>query len=141
MEEVDGGTGGDGAVADAPPMGCTTDVECADAIECTEDVCDLVTGRCSNAIDDRLCAETEMCDAEMGCVLRPPCDSDESCDDGDFCNGVETCDPSTGCQRGEAPACDDGLGCTLDACSTELGECTHEPEDAPRDDGISCTRL
>ncbi len=138
MEEADGGTGGDGAVVDAPPMGCTTDIECADAIDCTEDVCDLVTGRCSNAIDDRLCAETELCDAAMGCVLRPPCDSDESCDDGDFCNGVETCDPSTGCQRGEAPACDDGLGCTLDACSTELGECTHEPEDAPCDDGILC---
>ena len=134
--EVDAG-GGDGAI-DAP-IGCAGDDSvCDDGIACTIDLCDPVTGTCSNAIDDRMCEEVELCDPERGCVLRPPCESDEACDDGDFCNGLETCDPATGCQRGEAPACDDGLGCTVDACDSEMGICTHTPESESCDDGIIC---
>jgi streptogramin lyase len=34
--------------------------------------------------------------------------------------------------------CDDGVVCTLDSCSAEVG-CEHAPRDADCDDGVSCT--
>ena len=45
------------------------------------------------------------------------CSSDADCDDGLFCNGAETCDTGTGeCLPGTPVDCDDGVGCTVDAC-------------------------
>ncbi|GAB5546597.1 MAG: hypothetical protein SangKO_063570 [Sandaracinaceae bacterium] len=55
------------------------------------------------------------------------------CTDEVFCNGEERCDPETAsCLPGEAPDCDDGDECTIDACDPDADECAHRPE--PRDE-------
>ena len=133
--------GGDGAV-DAGPIGCTTAAECDDLVACTADSCDSATGTCASMPDDGQCEVSEMCDAERGCILRPPCEADSDCDDGVFCNGTETCDPATGCHAGEAPLCDDALGCTTDSCDPDAadgaGACVHAPDDTLCSNGVVC---
>jgi len=86
-------TSTDGGVA---CQGGSTD--CGDGDLCTLDVCDPVTGQCSN----------------------PPL----NCDDGNVCT-IESCDPSTGaCVRSDATgSCDDGSACFVnDVCYQ--GNCT-----------------
>ncbi len=47
---------------------CTAEpVDCDDQVACTVESCDFIDG-CSNTPDDSLCAEGEICDAELGCV-------------------------------------------------------------------------
>jgi len=46
--------------------------------------------------------------------------------------------PAQGCVSGEALRCDDGIGCTEDACDAATG-CTHVASDAACDDGLDCT--
>jgi cysteine-rich repeat protein len=61
-----------------------------------------------------------------------------SCDDGLFCNVGETCDGAGNCGGGSPNACDDGVGCTGDACD-EVGDvCVNTPVDAACDDGQFC---
>ncbi len=56
-----------------------------------------------------------------------------ACSDGVFCNGEEICDPATtSCQPGEAPSCDDGDECTIDACDRARDACANVP--TPRDE-------
>jgi hypothetical protein len=74
---------------------------------------------------DVRCRRWEWCAANE-CVPRP-CESSTVCDDGSPCNGVETCVGGT-CAVGEPPACDDGVACTFDLCSDELGGCTTLPD-------------
>ncbi|MBM4358106.1 MAG: hypothetical protein FJ096_08335 [Deltaproteobacteria bacterium] len=90
---------------------------CHDAVACTADSCDGVTGQC------RYLA--------MNAV----------CDDGYACNGVERCDLVKGCVAGKPPLCDDGLACTIDACEGPLGTCAHAPQHGVCDDGLSCTGI
>src|SRR5688500_6794853 len=59
------------------------------------------------------------------------CETDAECDDGSHCNGIEAC-ASGRCVPGEAVDCDDGVSCTVDACSDELLGCRHV---APDEDG------
>jgi len=59
----------------------------------------------------------------------PECDTDAECDDGAKCNGVETCDFGE-CRPGTPIVCDDGIGCTVDACDEAAGGCTHTEDDA-----------
>jgi hypothetical protein len=58
----------DGA-CQGPPPGCTSDAECSDGNACTENICDTVTGVCSNPPIE-------------GCI---PCETAGQCDDGDDC--------------------------------------------------------
>jgi len=60
------------------------------------------------------------------------CESDAECDDGLFCNGAETCADAV-CQAGAPPACDDGIACTVDACSESAGACTSAAPDSDGD--------
>jgi hypothetical protein len=53
------------------------------------------------------------------------CATDTDCDDHNPCNGVESCFGNV-CQPGTQLNCDDGLFCTVDACSPSTG-CTHSP--------------
>jgi hypothetical protein len=90
---------------------------CNDGVDCTVDTCDEALDTCGNAPDDAFC------------------------DDGQFCNGAETCDALLDCQAGTPVNCDDGVGCTVDACNEGTDSCDNTPSDALCDDGQFCNGL
>ncbi|NUN16162.1 MAG: hypothetical protein HUU55_21255, partial [Myxococcales bacterium] len=116
--------------------------------------CNLVAGVC----DDGDACTVDTCQADGSCGYAALV-----CDDGDVCNGFESCDIDTGCVAGQplvcedddnactqaqchptigcdAPvSCDDGIGCTIDSCDTEVG-CVYTPNDASCDDGELCSQ-
>lgn len=100
--------------APAVKVDCTTNVDCDDGNECTDDTCNTSTDHCMN----------------------PP----TSCDDGDSCNGQETCDPVEGCLPGTPKDCDDNNDCTDDSCDPTSGECSSVNNNTNTcDDGNICT--
>ena len=116
-----------------------TPVVCEDAVDCTHDVCNDSTGDCEEIPDHSECQPGELCSRIDGCEPRPPCVRDDDCDDAIFCNGQETCEVATGlCHGGEAPTVDDGVDCTLDACSEAAGVVTHTPRNNRCSDGLFC---
>ena len=76
----------------------------------------------------------------LSCVEPTPCAVDADCDDGLFCNGAEACDADLGCVAGTAPACDDGLACTTDACDEEFDVCAFTPSVAAPDAPVLADR-
>jgi len=62
---------------------------------------------------------------------------DMTCDDLLPCNGVETCVDGV-CMPGIAVLCDDGVGCTVDACDEDTAECFFIPQNSACDDGLYC---
>ncbi len=64
----------------------------------------------------------------------PPlaCTDDASCDDGAYCNGEERCVDRV-CVAGAPIVCDDGIECTVDACSESRRACASLPVDADGD--------
>lgn len=116
---------------------------CDDGVACTVDGCRA--GACTNTPDDEACPGGQRCNEVMGCVPLH-CSSAAECDDGRFCNGAERCapgepgaSPDTGCAAGTPPRCDDGVGCTVDACDEDADRCAFEPDDGACDDGVGCT--
>jgi hypothetical protein len=97
-------------------IGCLTDEDCDDGVDCTVDTCD--SGSCVNTPDDG------------------------SCDDGLYCNGAEVCDPISNCQAGTDP-CSDGSDCTEDTCDEDTDTCENlcvaEGWDDPCCDDIACS--
>jgi MYXO-CTERM domain-containing protein len=89
------------------------DYECDDLNACTDDSCDVSTGKC---------------------VAR---NNSDPCSDGDLCTINDTC--SRGSCEGAAMPCDDNNVCTADSC--KAGECGHAPVDpgALCDDQNGCT--
>lgn len=75
--------------AGEPEVGCSSDADCDDGVDCTFDVCDLAGGICAHETDDAFC------------------------DNGLFCDGAEVCDAAEGCVFGTAP-CQDAAGCDED---------------------------
>ncbi len=152
----------------AQTVPCTLNSDCTDGVVCTVDSCNVATGDCFNDADDaacdngRFCDGEEYCDAVRGCRagLAPDCDDgvactfddcdpltdecmslpdDDFCDNEAFCDGQEWCDPLLDCQPGDAPACDDGVECTVDRCDDDSDDCAHEVDHAFCDDGFYCT--
>jgi len=121
-----------------PDGGCDDDSDCGGG-----QVCNLATGTCIDpdgpCDDDSDCGGGQICNPETGLCQDPSdeCAVDADCDDGLFCNGSERCDRLSGCEAG-APACDDGVSCTVDACDEEADSCTHSSSDAACDDGVYC---
>ncbi|MCH2185028.1 S8 family serine peptidase [Myxococcota bacterium] len=138
-----------------------------DGVACTTDLCDevldLVTHLSVNAAcsDGLFCNGSEICDPAQGCLAGPAptlddgvacthdsCDEvadavvhaplDSVCDDGAFCNGTEFCDSASGCQSGQPPNLDDGVGCTLDQCDEAGDGVNHVASDSACDDGLFC---
>jgi hypothetical protein len=98
-------------------VSCVLDADCDDGNPCSGvEFC--VAGGClpGTPID----CGAQLCDpVDASCV---DCVSHADCDDGDLCNGLEICNGLTGGCLGGAPLnCDDGLGCTDDACDASLG--------------------
>jgi hypothetical protein len=96
------------------------------------------SGACSggpspNCNDGNPCTD-DSCDQVAGCVQTPntaPCNDNDVCTFGDACAGGE-------CVGGPGLKCDDGNGCTEDACDPVTG-CTHQPTSDLCDDGNACT--
>ena len=92
-----------------------TPVDCGDGVACTADSCNEVTDSCENTPDNTVC------------------------DNGVFCDGVERCDAVNDCQPGTPVDCDDGVGCTDDACDEASDACVNAPNDTNcPDDGAFC---
>jgi hypothetical protein len=128
---TDGGPGDDG--------GPTCPASCDDGVACTSDSC--VAGSCLHEADDGACSGGERCNPVLGCVPTR-CASDPECSDGLYCNGAERCDasaPGTGCVAGAPIACNDGAGCTMDACDEDTDRCVSTPNDAACADTVDCT--
>jgi hypothetical protein len=78
----------------------------------------------------------DSCDDVAGSCVHEPVNG--LCSDGDFCTGIETCDVINDCQLGTAPNCNDGVACTVDSCSTALGQCLNLPDHSVCDNGVYC---
>ncbi|MFO0550111.1 MAG: hypothetical protein U0271_17085 [Polyangiaceae bacterium] len=106
-----GGFGGAGGASVDPELGgpCVDGASCDDALDCTEDSCDMTV---------------------MRCRFHPV---DSGCQDGVYCNGSERCDQNLGCQPGPPVNCSDGEVCTIDTCVEATASCTHVPRDADGD--------
>ncbi len=140
---------------------------CDDGIGCTVDSCVEATQSCQSVVDDALCDNgvfcdgAEVCDVILGCLAGTPvfcddgigcttdfCDAvtdscqgqpdDLLCDNGIFCDGVEVCDTAFGCQPTAPVNCDDGIGCTIDACDEATALCYNVPNDIACDNGLFC---
>ena len=138
-----------------------------DGIPCTIDVCSdrqamvIHTPTPARCTDGQFCNGAEICHPRDGCLPgEPPAVSDgigctidrcneeldfiehepdpAACDDDLFCNGEEVCHPIDGCQPGEPPVINDGIGCTVDSCSEVDRVVRHRPNDASCDDGLFC---
>jgi hypothetical protein len=81
---------GDGSTG----SGCSTDSDCDDGVNCTDDSCDVVNGTCLNAANDAHCP-----------------------DDGLFCTGVEYCDTVTDCNSTGNPCSAEEI------CNEETNSC------------------
>ena len=108
-----GGAGGSGGQSQA----CLMDADCDDGFSCTQDACTM--GACAHAADHVMC------------------------DDQLFCDGVELCDPATGavgtgCTQSSGSPCEDGIGCTVDACDEAQDSCINAPSNALCGNGASC---
>lgn len=91
-------------------------------------------GACGEA-----CAASQICVAGE-CVGSggPPCTSDARCDDGRYCNGAERCIEGF-CRLGRDVICNDGVACTDEVCSEELGVCVTRPAHSRCAVGQQCT--
>jgi hypothetical protein len=85
-------------------VGCSSDGDCDDGIECTRDIC-TISNRCTHL------------------------PVSERCDDGVFCNGTEWCDGLRGCVKTPLD-CGDPVSCSDDSCDEARKQCTHTPNDA-----------
>ncbi len=144
-----------------------TAVNCNDGVGCTDDSCNEVTDSCDNVANDANCDNGLFCDGSETCSATLDCQSgsavncddgvgctDDSCneatnscnsvannancDNGVFCDGAETCSATLDCQTGTTVNCDDGIGCTADACNEGTNACDNTPDNTACDDGLFC---
>jgi hypothetical protein len=112
--------------------GCWSDDDCGDENECTEDVCDIASGTCSNlsVADGMVCnfdgtsgvCVSGTCGEDLceGVV----CEGDLLCVNNDTSRWVYYCDYADGgvCKE-RAEGCLDYNQCTYDRCDPETGDC------------------
>ena len=84
----------DGGGHEAGPSGCRADAECADAVDCTTDLCVMATGACRHVVTPALCSTGESCNPVTGCEPGRACAGDEDCVDAEACTTNERCDPA-----------------------------------------------
>ncbi len=89
---------------------------------------------CPASCDDNNACTQDGCKASQGVCFHNAAAG--PCEDGDPCTLDDTCNNGT-CASGVVKACDDGNGCTADACKD--GACTSTPKSAACDDGDACT--
>ena len=89
--------------------------------------------------DGNVCNGPEACSPATGlCASGPAAGNGTSCADANLCNGAETCQTGA-CSPGTPLTCDDGNGCTDNACVPATG-CQYTNNSAPCvEDGNPCT--
>ncbi len=111
---------------------------CDDGNPCTHDTCNALSG-CSHDDNTLPCSDGDACTmghhcASGACVGGVAID----CDDGVGCT-IDACEPQLGCTHvAVSTLCDDGVDCTVDACSPTAG-CSQTPSDTACTDGDVCT--
>lgn len=151
----DNGVFCDGLESCDAAAGCVSDAgfTCDDDNACTDDSCDDGGDTCvhtpnydtateccnpstgeSVVIDDGSQCTVDVCDSDTGAVQHVS--HNNSCDDGNACTTNDSC--SNGVCAGEPVLCFDGIGCTVDACDMQTGQCTYTPDNALCDDGSFC---
>ncbi|MGB0715615.1 MAG: cohesin domain-containing protein, partial [Phycisphaerae bacterium] len=135
--------------------GCVPDAtfSCDDGNACTDDSCDEDGDTCihvnnfdpateccnpatgeKTVIDDGNDCTVDVCDTDTGVVehvsLSSPCDDGNLCTTNDVCQGGQCV--------GQPVLCFDGIGCTIDTCNPQTGQCTYTPDDSICDDGFHC---
>ncbi|MBW1833054.1 MAG: hypothetical protein JRJ10_15410, partial [Deltaproteobacteria bacterium] len=141
-------------------LSCTSDPDCDDGNECTDDFCNLAVGICDILAkpDDEPCflsgVPRAICRA--GQCTEAPCTSDDQCDAETQCTAQGVCDLATGicqdpidldhgtpCERfgGSTGACANGFcGCADDSVCDEASQCrgpgTSRPESGRCHDGL-----
>ncbi len=81
-----------------------TSIDCADTVDCTNDICNDDLDICMNLPDNGFCSDSNPC------------------------NGEEVCHATDGCQAGTPIDCNDGFDCTSDSCQDGVG-CQYIPDD------------
>ena len=81
---------------------------------------------------------TTTCGCQTDCTYTL---ADTACENGEFCTVGDTCNGTGTCIGGGARDCDDGVGCTVDACDETSDTCTNPPDDASCDDGNVCSGI
>ncbi|MBI5510405.1 MAG: DUF1566 domain-containing protein [Deltaproteobacteria bacterium] len=110
---------------------------CAASFDCVSVSCVELgagAGSCAVVADHALCPTGAYCNPVQGCLPGRGCHDAGDCDDGYRCNGDEQC-INLVCVGGTPLATDDGIPCTLDGCSEDLGV-FHAPQ--PAFDGVPC---
>jgi subtilisin family serine protease len=121
---------------------CSSDSDCSDGLFCNGDeacVGSLCVAGTPPDCSDGIGCTVDDCDELADACARVP--DDAACQNGQFCDGQETCDGALGCQAGLPVQCDDGVGCTVDACDEASDACTHTPDGGSCGDGLYCTGI
>ncbi len=146
---------------------CSKNADCNDKNACTDDFCDLTTGKCSATANNAACNDNNPCTSGDACSAggcvgvgkvcddKNPCTTD-SCDtktgvcayvnvaDGLACTDNNPCTTGDVCITGSCTAiakCDDKNPCTKDVCDALTGLCTNGPvaDGTPCSDVDPCT--
>jgi hypothetical protein len=125
------------------PRACSDGIDCTDdACDPADGQCKYVLrdGFCLMGVSCVLEGALERPDGCMVCdpTLDPLAYSrrPEVCDDSLFCNGQEDCDAGGLCFSEPSPC---QQACLMN-CDEDLDECVPDPEDTPCEDGAGCTR-
>jgi hypothetical protein len=143
----DPGAAGRDPVTGCAPHPCTDPSDCNDGFHCNGvELCDMLqcaAGTPPDCDDHYSCTDDACSEAAHDCRYTRVV---ERCDDLEFCT-VDVCDPEnseadgvTGCVHAPEP-CEDGFGCTEDACREADDTCLHVPIDGFCDDVDPCTGI
>ena len=128
-------TGGCEALAANEGGACDDGLFCTVSDACSGGTCAGGAARDCSAAGDA-CNDGACNDVADACEAVPVPEG-AACDDGLFCNSGETCTGGS-CNGGAATDCDDGVGCTADACNEAADACDNVPQDATCADGLYC---
>ncbi|HZF52777.1 MAG TPA: hypothetical protein VE093_29175 [Polyangiaceae bacterium] len=135
-----GGAGQGGAGGGGGAQACQTNADCDDNVFCNGvETCDA--GTCAMgappSCDDGVACSVDVCDSITDACANAP--NNAACDNGLFCDGIEACDLVLGgCAPSAGSPCDDGVGCTADACDEAADSCSHAPDNAACDNQVKC---
>ena len=113
-------------MAGIPPVSCTTDADCDDINDCTDDTCDVgETDECVFTNNDtNACDDGDVCTNDA-CMSGACTGTLIDCNDGDACT-TDLCISLLGCAT-IPTICDDTIACTDDSCDQMAG-CMNAPD-------------
>ena len=103
-----------GCVFAANSKSCDDGDPCTPGDACKEGLC---IGGAVKTCDDKNACTADVCDPKTGACGNTP--TTDSCSDGNACTGFDQC--GAGKCLGKEVTCDDGNGCTHDACDVAVG--------------------